>query len=220
MDSFVQKRLKYKFWSKWKMIWTLKKMIKLLEKRLDRDEKFLIDNKYDNSGKDERLVNFMGFIDLGFMDICHLSIMFLKESDEWRRKYFARYAITLMYELTEDITQFLGNDKDITGREYGIRPIVRSMNDEMLTKEMNKICGMWNQFRSEIDVNWRNFSNVRNVAFAHRDHEFLKQYQLIQKTNWGDAFSDISIFHIKFMILAGFLDQLISKYVTNGNSIS
>lgn len=50
-----------------------------------------------------------------------------------------------MYELTGDILQLLGNDKDKeTGRLIGIRQTVQDIDDEALTKELNVLSSKWN----------------------------------------------------------------------------
>ena len=243
IDKEMELRLKWNWCAKWKMVRLLKKTIDIAESSLDDDARFLksaIEEKnrqqeymesateeekkarhetmYNKQCELEKIFNLTGFVDINSIDICLLSQKMIKERKKWSRNLYARYAYMLMYELTEDITQLLGNDKDKkTGHVYGIRTLVKSMGDQELENELNNNSKLWNGFWDKIGANGRDFSSIRNTSTAHRDHDFLKQYEAMTKISWGSALADISEFSIMYTILRGFLRDFMVRYFEKYN---
>jgi len=89
---------------------------------------------------------------------------------------------------------------------------VDTMKDQGLESELNKTSAVWNSFWNKIGTKGRNYSRIRNTSTAHRDHDFLEQYQTMTTISWGSAFEDISEFNIMYTILRGFLHVFMIKY--------
>lgn len=211
IDKEMEHRLKWRWFYKWQMLRLIKEAIAFADDSLETDMYFLNDaieekNRqleyiktaesdekkaqhemiYDKQCEMERIFNLIGFIDLNSIDISVLSQKMITEKNKWSRNMYARYAYMMMYELTEDVIQLLGKDKDKdTGQLYGIRPLVEGIGDEQLTTELNKVSGLWNNFWKKIGVNGRDFSQIRNTSTAHRDHDFRKQYATVTNVSWG-----------------------------------
>ena len=238
IDNEVEHRLKWNWLVKWRMISMLNKTIDLAENSLKDDARFLQGAKdeknrqqeYMNTANDEEkrakhefmykkqcelemIFNLIGFVDINSIDICLLSQKMIKAKSKWSRNLYARYAYMLMYELTEDVTQFLNKKtKKEVEQICCIRQIVDTMKDQGLESELNKTSAVWNSFWNKIGTKGRNYSRIRNTSTAHRDHDFLEQYQTMTTISWGSAFEDISEFNIMYTILRGFLHVFMIKY--------
>lgn len=243
IDKEMEHRLKWRWFSKWQMLRQIKKVIAIADDSLETDMYFLndaIDEKnrqleyiktaesdekraqhemiYDKQCEMERIFNLIGFIDLNSIDISVLSQKMITEKNKWSRNLYARYAYLMMYELTEDVIQLLGKDKNKeTGQLYGIRPLVEGIGDEQLTEELNKVSGLWNGFWKRIGVNGRNFSQIRNTSTAHRDHDFRKQYEIVNQVSWGAALNDVTEFSMMYTILRSFIKFFLQKYSAKYN---
>lgn len=243
IDKEMEHRLRWRWFSKWRMLRQIRKVIAFADESLKDDLRFLNDaieekNKqlesirtakneklkaryemiYEKECEMERILNLIGFIDLNSIDIYLLSEKMIKDKNKWSRNLYARYSYMMMYELTEDVTQLLGNDKSKETRQvYGIRRMVEWIGDNQLTEELNKVARLWNDFWKKICANGRNFSQIRNVSTAHRDHDFKKQYEIMTKVSWGEALNYIVEFSTKYMILRMFIVSFMQKYSVKYN---
>lgn len=237
-DTILEKRVRWRFLTKWRIIRAFKINISIAEKSLDIDKKVLegakkemdnqkealksvVDsqsrNKHDFINKKEfeleKIMNFIGFVDINSIDISMLSLQIVKDRNKWSRNLYARLAFVLMYELTEDICQLLGNDKSAdSSRYYGIRPIVQELNDPELTKELNDTAERWNEFKKAIRAHNCNYHQIRNVSTVHRDHDYLSLHSNITNISWSDAFMGLHRFNDNQLALRSFMQSLVNKY--------
>lgn len=237
-DKLLENRLRWKWVTKYRMLRALKESIFIAEQGLEVDRRLLEESREEIKKRQkqlttstdsqsnskhgfikkrecelERLMNFIGFIDLNSIDISILSYQMIKDRNRWSRNFYARLAFTLMYELTEDICQFLGNDKSKeTGQEFGIRPIVQDMSDADLTNKLNTTARQWNNFKNSIRESDCDYHFIRNVATAHRDHDFSKLQNAMINVSWSSAFLGLHEFNNNMTVLRNFIGSLTSKY--------
>ena len=94
----------------------------------------------------------------------------------WQKFYHIRIFYTIAYEALEDIPQ-------ITGKDF--RSILLALpNGNKYLQELNILSKALFKFK---DDNNELFRKVRNVTFAHRDHDSEFQVSSILSLNWGDA---------------------------------
>lgn len=243
VDKEMERRLLTRWWSKWKLYRSLGKTISFAEKALNDDVRFLreaivekerqedcMSSSHDAKSKArheliykkyyelEQIYNFIGFVDVNSIDICILSRCLLKEKDKWSRNLYARLSYAIMYELTEDVIQLLGNDKDKDSNHlYGVRSLVKEINDASLNKELNNTSKVWNDFWKKIGKNGLNYSEIRNTSAIHRDHNFLKQFDSLSNVSWGAALSDISEFNTMYTLLRCFIRDFMYIYCNKYN---
>lgn len=224
-DDYYIKKYRWRPLKKWLDLLQIRKgaidmnrFIGYLKERIDYWNKARCEDcvTYHNSRNDaERLIsgtrfkstleltninNIVGFSSFASMDMYTMYAHLIQAKSNIEKNFFARLVCMNIYELTEDMTQLLGKDVDKeSGRGYGIRPIVDDMEDKELTEELNTLCSKWNLFRKEIDKGNKNFCGIRNMTVAHKDHDFMKQYESINAIKWGQTIEDyekfFGIFH-------------------------
>ena len=241
-DKEIEHRLKWWWISKWRMLRQIKKVIAFADYSVKTDVLFLADiikeqkrqleyietaesdekkvlHKmiYDKHCELERILNLIGFIDLSSIDISVLSEKLIADNNKWSRNLYARYAYMMMYELTEDILQLLGNDRKKDGKVLGVRSLVECVGDVQLTEKLKEVSGSWNNFWKKIGTSGRNFSQIRNISTAHRDHDFKKQYETIINVSWEKALNDVIEFSVKYTILRVFMRSFLQMYSVKYN---
>lgn len=230
------KRKYRKPWKKWLYVRKLKKEAQYMEQRLD-----FIKKKFDWGGceecKDRReyhnsqdefdelfnlmllknmcdinnISNLVGFVTFAGMDLYTMYIHLIKAEDDREKKFFSRLVCMNMYELTGDILQLLGNDKDKeTGRLIGIRQTVQDIDDEALAKELNVLSSKWNLFWNET-IKHGTYQDVRNITVAHKDHFFSKQYESLKAISWGQVMKDFEEFRIIYIETKTFIGHFMLK---------
>ena len=154
--------------------------------------------------------NIIGFTSFVTMDLYTMYEHLILAKSDVEKNFFARLVCMNIYELTEDMTQLLGRDVDKdTGRGYGIRPIVENMKDEELNEELKSLCSKWNLYRKEIDKGNKNFCGIRNMTVAHKDHDFVKQYESMKGISWGQTVRDYEKFYRIFTDTNMFITKLL-----------
>lgn len=220
-DRIYIRKFRWKFWLRWKYLGMMKRFAKEIHRDIEREkdtlircrkdmleQKAYIDSaKSDNERKVheimykqqcsfERTANFSGFLSLTTMDLFTVLPNLYNAKNEIQRNYYARLVKMYIYELTEDVTQLLAKDEDRQeGKAFGLRPLVEEIGDEKLVKLHNEICGEWNDLWGRISKDKKNFKDVRIMTVAHRDHDFLKQFESIQTVSWGQTIEDFGEFY-------------------------
>jgi hypothetical protein len=144
-------------------------------------------------------------------------INLITASGDWDKKFYARIACMNLYELTNDILELFGNDKDGNGIKRGVRPIVNDINDATLTQIINEIRQNFANFQNKINKNGKNYANVRNLSVAHRDHDFRTQYESINNLSWGEVIEDFMEFNTLLYYLRLFNNYLTSLFSVKYN---
>jgi hypothetical protein len=119
----------------------------------------------------------------GFINICSFDLkVIVKEmtfaSDEWSKRYFARQTCQLIYELIGDLFKILGNDFK--------KHIEKLDNNENLKISLKDIRTDLNNFKREYN---KRLEVIRNVATAHRDKDFINQFEIIKSIIWMETIS-------------------------------
>ena len=244
-DDYYKNKYRWRPLKKWLDLMHIRKdaremkmFIDYLNKQIDFWDKVRCEDcvKYHNSRNDaEKLIsgtrfkstleftsinNIVGFSSFASMDMYTMYAYLIQAKSDIEKNFFARLVCMNIFELTEDITQLLGNDVDKkSGRGYGIRPIVNDMEDIELKDDLNHICSKWNSFRKEIDKGNKNFSGIRNMTVAHKDHDFMKQYESMKAIKWGQTIEEyekfFKIFHDTNLFLVRFIKVFNAKYKTD-----
>jgi len=220
-DDYYKNKYKYRPWKKWLYVRKLKKEAQYMEQRLDfikrqfdwgvceeckdrtefhnsqddLDELFNV-MSLKNMCEINNISNLVGFVTFAGMDLFTMYIHLTNAEDNRERKFFSRLICMNMYELTEDILQLLGNDKDKeTGRLIGIRQMVQDIEDDVLTKELKELSSKWYGFWNET-TKCKTYQDIRNITVAHKDHIFSKQYDSLKAISWGQVMKDFEEFRI------------------------
>lgn len=220
-DEYYKNKYKYRPLKKWLYVRKLKKEARNMEQHLvfikaqfdwglceECKDRISLHNSQDNLDELFNLMflknmceinnisNLVGFVTFAGMDLYTMYIHLIKAEDDREKKFFSRLVCMNMYELTGDILQLLGNDKDKeTGRLIGIRQTVQDIDDEALTKELNVLSSKWNLFWNET-IKRGTYQDVRNITVAHKDHIFSKQYESLKAISWGQVMKDFEEFRI------------------------
>jgi hypothetical protein len=120
-----------------------------------------------------------------------------------QKLYYIRIFYTIAYEALEDIPQ-------ITGKEF--RTILQGLpNGNIYILELNTLSkGLFDFKNNNNDL----FKNVRNLTFAHRDHDSELQVSSILGLNWGDAIDLMLSFDPILRSYGQFMESILSD-VTN-----
>ena len=239
-DRDLEKQLKRNFWKKWKLLRLIKEKGKMIEAFLSSDfslinsiikekqnqEKYLKESSdpekrnnhkilYEKYSEAEKLFNMIGFLNLVSLDIftmMHYLIIAHSESD---RKFFARNACMLMYEMADDVLTLLGCKKKEDDDVYKIGNLVKDLNDQKLSDALNIVRKDWNDFKKDILV--KKYNVVRNETVAHKEHDFIKQYNSANCLSWGAVVEDFMVFNNIFTELRFFIKFLTEKFFKQYN---
>lgn len=237
-DAYYRKKYWWRPWKKWLYLRKIRKgakdMIKFIDyvrEQVDYWNKARCEDcidYYQSKSDAEKLLtgtclintmmmtninNIMGFTSFATMDLYIMYEYLIKAKSDLEKNFFARLVCMNIYELTEDMTQLLGKDVDKdTGRGYGIRPIVDNLEDKELNEDLKELCSKWNLYRKEIDKGNKNFSGIRNITVAHKDHDFVKQYESMKGISWGQTIRDFEKFHGIFMKTKMFITKLMKVF--------
>ena len=236
-DKEIEKLLKRRFWKKWELLKMIKQAKEEAESSLALDvhllkenktskefQKTLIDNErspekkrnseilYAKNCEFEIILNMLGFVDIAALDLFTIMRNLLKAKSDWDRRFFAREACMILYELTNDILEMLGDDKDKNQVKRGVNPIVVAINDANLSQLQNEVRAQFNEFKGKIGAKGRNYSEVRNISVAHKDHDFQAQYDSINEVSWGEVVEDFRAFMNMFYYLRLFNKSMTSHY--------
>lgn len=236
-DKEIEKLLKRRFWKKWELLKLIKQAKEEAESSLALDVYLLKENKkskefqktlmdnvqnpekkrnseilYAKNCEFEIILNMIGFVDIAALDLFTIMRNLVKAKNDWDRRFFAREACMNLYELTNDILEMLGDDKDKNQVKRGVNPIVIAINDANLSLSQNEVRAQFNEFKGKIGAKGRNYSEVRNISVAHKDHDFQTQYDSINKVSWGEVVEDFREFMNMFYYLRLFNKSLISHY--------
>lgn len=120
-----------------------------------------------------RLRNVSLFILVMEYDLSVLSQYYVKTNTiYWENKFFARQVAAFLYEASEDIPQLLG-------KEFKASLKTIPLWDEA-EKELTKISKELNRFKI---THREMLHEIRNFVLAHRDHNALKQMEIIDNLN-------------------------------------
>lgn len=133
-------------------------------------------------------------------DMSVLIQSYIKEYEKnWENKYFARQMVLLLYEVSEDITQILG-------REFRASLKTIPLWDGA-EKEINKISKEINQFKAS---NHGKLEEIRNFVIAHRDHDAIKQLEIIDNLNSNNINELLVDFYGIFNPLVPFMTRVVN----------
>jgi hypothetical protein len=241
-DKEFEQKLKMSFWKKRKLLGMIKKAKLDSESSLSTTKHHIVDNEkskenqkciidhetnpqkkknseilYQKNCQFEVILNMIGFVDIALIDLFSIMINLITASGDWDKKFYARIACMNLYELTNDILELFGNDKDGNGIKRGVRPIVNDINDATLTQIINEIRQNFANFHNKINKNGKNYANVRNLSVAHRDHDFRTQYESINNLSWGEVIEDFMEFNTLLYYLRLFNNYLTSLFSVKYN---
>ena len=165
---------------------------------------------YLNSCEMTNLGNFVGFVSFAEMDLATIHAYLLNANSDVDRKFFIRLLCMNMYEFSDDFLNLLGNDrnKDIV---LDITPVVEAIGDDSLTKECNSLRSKWAKFRKKISEEPNSYITIRSSTVAHKDHNFLKQYESLKSINEIQIMEDFDTFNKIFNDTNIFLTHLMPK---------
>ena len=126
---------------------------------------------------------------------------------QWQKLYYIRIFYTIAYEALDDIPQ-------ITGKEF--RTILLKLpNGNRYLQKLNNLSKELFEFKNN---NNDLFKKVRNVTFAHRDHDSEFQVSSILSLNWRDAIDLMLTFDPILRGYAQFMQSILSD-VTNKSDL-
>lgn len=237
MKRYLNIIRKWMPWKKWLYIRKIRKDASNMEQRLDfiknKFEWGLCEEckdriEYKNSIDDfdklfngiflinmcevNNISNIVGFMTLGAMDLYTIYAHLLESDNIIEKNFFSRLICMNMYEFTEDILQLLGKDKnEDTGRMLGVRQMVNDIEDDKLIAELNKLRSKWKDFWNEIARNGKNYSSIRNITVAHKDHIFLKQYNSLKTIQYKQVIEDFEKFKTIYKETETFIGHFMIK---------
>lgn len=236
-DKEVEQKLKMNLWKKWRLLRMIKHAKSESESSLAITNYHILDNEksknnqkaimdhetdpqkktnskilYQKNYEYEVVLNMIGFVDVVSIDLFIIMRNMITVRDEWERRFFARIACMNLYELTNDILDLLGDDRDKEGNKRGIHPIVQDIDDLNLTQIQNEVRRNFANFKKKIDKDGKNHASVRNISVAHKDHAFRNQYESINKLSWGEVIEDFTEFNTLLYQLRLFNKYLMSQY--------
>lgn len=239
-DRELERQLKRNFWKKWKMLRIVRENSKMTEKSLLSDysllestikekqnqEQYLKESSdpaqrnnhrilFEKHCETEKLFNMIGFLDLVSLDIFTMMHYLLTAHSERDRKYFARNACMLMYEMTDDVLTLLGCMKNEKDDVYKIGNLVNDINDQDLSDALNVVRKDWNTFKK--DIMTKKYNEIRNKTVAHKEHDFITQYNSSNSISWGQIVEDFVIFNHILSVLRYFVKFFSEKYLEKYN---
>jgi hypothetical protein len=144
--------------------------------------------------------NAAGFINMSSFDLKVIVKEMLFAENEWARRYFARQTSHLIYELIDDIFEILG-------KEFK-NHIEKISDNNHLKKALIEVRAELNAFKDEY---YEKLGLIRNVSSAHRDKDFIKQYDVIYSISFIDTFTISSRFDRVMIRLGGIIQEIISR---------
>ncbi len=239
-DRDLEKQLKWNIWKKYKLLRIIKENSKMTEtsllsdlsqlkstiKEKENQEKYLEESSdpvqrnnhrilHEKYCETEKLFNMIGFLNLVSLDIFTMMHYLIIAHSETDRKYFARNACMLMYEMVDDVLTLLGCIKNEKDDVYKIGSLVKDINDEKLSDALHTVRQAWNNFKR--DVFAKKYNVVRNKSVAHKEHDFIKQYDAANSISWGQVVEDFIVFNHIFSVLRFFIKFLTEKYFEKFN---
>ena len=132
-------------------------------------------------------------------DVSVLSQYYVKAYTRyWEKKFVARQMAILLYEASEDIPQLLGGDF-----RASLKTIPLWNEAE---KELNKISKELNRFkRSHSEM----LKELRNFVTVHRDHNTVKQMDIIDNLNPDKIYALLGDFYDIMNTLALFMIRIV-----------
>lgn len=108
---------------------------------------------------------FVAMVDFDFATIYY---GYIRETQEWRRRFYLRQLVLLLYEVSKDMPEVLGQLR----RTLKHLPTQDGDLDELgaISTEYNRI---WREVRPELQ-------DIRSAVAAHRDHNAYLQIQTIR----------------------------------------
>ena len=113
--------------------------------------------------------NAAGFISMSSFDLKIIVKEMNFSTNEWAKRYFARQACQLIYELTNDLFEILNKDFE--------KEIAKLTNNETIKTSLKNIRRELNQFK---EIYFTKLKEIRNVASAHRDKDIFLQLEIIE----------------------------------------
>lgn len=239
-DRYLEKLLKWNLWKKMKLLKIIKENCKIAEASLSSDLSLLksviqekeCQEKYFEESSDpvqknnhkilfekhcetEKLFNMIGFLDLVSLDIFTMMHYLVAAHSERGRRFFARNACMLMYEMADDVLTLLGCIKNEKDDVCKIGDLVNEINDKKLSDAQNTVREGWNNFKKDILA--KKYNVVRNETVAHKEHDFIKQYNSANSISWGQVVEDFVVFNQNFSVLRFFIEFLSEKYFEKYN---
>lgn len=145
-----------------------------------KSKKYAVENsKHSNV----LLWNAAGFINMSSFDLKVITKEMNFSTNEWAKRYFARQACQLIYELTNDLFEVLNKDFE--------KEIDKLTNNETIKISLKTIRRDLNQFK---EIYFTKLKEIRNVASAHRDKDISLQFEIIESISWTDTINMTSKF--------------------------
>jgi hypothetical protein len=160
--------------------------------------KRVADSKSKNSN--QVFWNAAGFVNISSYDLKVIVKEMIFASNEWTKRYFARQACHLIYELIKDFFEILGTD--FTSK------IDQLSNKDELRQSLANVRKKLNEFKG---LHFVKLQEIRNVSSAHRDKDILVQLDVIQSINWVDTFLIAKAFDDIVQELGGVMQAIIDK---------
>lgn len=239
-DRNLEKLLKWNLWKKMKLLRIIKKNSKIVEESLSSDlsllksviqekenqEKYFEESPdpvqknnhrilFEKHCETEKLFNMIGFLNLVSLDIFTIMHYLIIAHSERDRRFFARNACMLMYEMTDDVLTLLGCIKNEKDDVYKIGNLVNEISDQKLSDAQNTVREGWNNFKKDIIA--KKYNVVRNETVAHKEHDFIKQHNSANSISWGQVVEDFVVFNQNFSVLRFFIEFLSEKYFEKYN---
>ncbi len=118
------------------------------------------------------------------------------EKNESGRERIIMDSFVMMYEWCEDLEQ-------LTGKKF------QDIASKLLSPaDLSRTRIAKNKLRDFFDREKNVLANARHNAGAHRDHDFLKQREIIESINWSEAIKKIHDFEVVTLELAKSMDPL------------
>ena len=125
----------------------------------------------------------------------------------WQKLYYIRIFYTIAYEALDDIPQ-------ITGKDF--RTLLSTLsNGEKYLQELKNLSKPLQEFKIK---NNDFLKKVRNITFAHRDHNSELQISLIKLLNWGDAIDLMLSFDPIIRGYGQFMQSILSDLTNKSDS--
>lgn len=129
------------------------------------------------------------------------------EKNESSRERIAIDAYVMMYEWCEDLLQ-------LTAKKY------QDIASKLLTpSELANTRVTRKRLKDFYDREKQVLSEARHNAGAHREHDFLKQREVIEKLSWSESIEKLHGFEVVTMDLAKSIDPLMKAGLRRLNSI-
>lgn len=152
-----------------------------------------VKNKYGEHSDAYTIPNSLLFFRLSFFDVIILSKKFLEEENEFEKQILAKHLCISIYELLDDLPV-------IYGKKFVIA--IEGLDDiEELDKGRINIQKNINIFKKEVN---QELKLIRNYTAAHKEHDSLKQLDIIKTISFKRIELMIQFLHLLWLQILDF----------------